>query len=85
MVDVLHYVLLLYKLGRRDNIKNVLLKTGYGTKDSFFKFTQAISETLPNDSREKKLLDGFLSGKDRIMSDIENMVGRLRKRELFQK
>ena len=85
MVDVLHYVLLLYRLGRRDDIKKILLKTGYGTKDSFFRFAQAISETLPGDSREKKLLDGFLSGKDRLMSDIESMAGRLRKRELFEK
>ena len=85
MVDVLHYVLLLYRLGRRDDIKKILLKTGYGTKDSFFRFAQAISETLPGDSREKKLLDGFLSGKDRLMSDIESMAGRLRRRELFEK
>ena len=79
MIDVLHKVLLLWKVGRKDEIKEILMKTGYGKKESFYKVAQAISETLPNDSKEKKLLDGFLSGKEKLKDDIKNISvqGRL--------
>ena len=70
MIDVLHKVLLLWKSGRKEEIKSVLSETGYGRKEAFYRVAQAISETLPNDSKEKKLLDGFLSGKDRLKEDI---------------
>lgn len=82
MIDVLHHVLRLYQLGRREDIKNVLLRTGYGNKDSFYRTAQAISETLPNDSKEKKLLDGFLSGRSSLMGEIEDMAKKLRRRGL---
>jgi len=68
---VLHYVLLLWKEGRRDEMKKVLNDSGFGSKDAFYRVAQAISETLPNDSKEKKLLDGFLSGKERLLSEIK--------------
>ena len=32
---------------------------------------QAISETLPIESREKKLLDGFLAGRERVREETE--------------
>ncbi|MCX7795562.1 MAG: hypothetical protein N2380_03470 [bacterium] len=82
MIDVLHYVLRLYQLGRREDIKNVLLRTGYGNKDSFYRTAQAISETLPSDSKEKKLLDGFLSGRSNLIREIEDMAERPRRRGL---
>ena len=31
---------------------------------------QAVSETLPNDSKEKKLLDGFLVGRERVREEV---------------
>jgi len=84
LIDVLHQVLLLWSKGRREEMKRVLKETGYGENDAFYRVAQAISETLPNDSKEKKLLDGFLSGKDRLISeikdtkkDIEDKQGRL--------
>jgi hypothetical protein len=58
----------------------VLKETGYGENDAFYRVAQAVSETLPNDSKEKKLLDGFLSGKDRLIleiKDIKDKQGRL--------
>ncbi|WP_125740639.1 DUF1156 domain-containing protein [Candidatus Korarchaeum cryptofilum] len=70
LIDVLHKVLLLWKDGRKEEIKEVLLETGYGNKESFYKIAQAISETLPTESKEKKLLDGFLSGRDRLTEEI---------------
>jgi len=70
MIDVLHKVLLLWKAGKKEEIKEVLTETGYGTKEAFYRVAQAISETLPNESKEKKLLDGFLSGKEKIKEEV---------------
>jgi len=72
LIDVLHQVLLLWSKGRREEMKIVLKETGYGENDAFYRVAQAISETLPNDSKEKKLLDGFLSGKDRLILEIKD-------------
>jgi len=72
LIDVLHQILLLWSKGRREEMKRVLKETGYGENDAFYRVAQAISETLPNDSKEKKLLDGFLSGKDRLILEIKD-------------
>jgi len=72
LIDVLHQVLILWSKGKREEMKRVLKETGYGENDAFYRVAQAISETLPNDSKEKKLLDGFLSGKDRLISEIKD-------------
>ena len=79
MIDVLHKVLLLWKEGRKEEMKEILKETGFGLKEAFYRVAQAISETLPNESKEKKLLDGFLSGKDRLKDEIKNSL-----RGLFQ-
>jgi len=71
LIDVLHNVLLLWKDGRREDMKKVLSDSGFGNKDAFYRVAQAISETLPIDSKEKKLLDGFLSGKEKLLSEIK--------------
>ena len=70
LIDVLHYVLLLWKDGKQEQMKKVLSDSGYGNRDSFYRVAQAISETLPNESKEKKFLDGFLSGKERVIKDM---------------
>ena len=71
LIDVLHYVLILWKEGKRKDMKEVLRDSGFGQKDAFYRVAQAISETLPLESKEKKLLDGFLSGKKRIISEMK--------------
>jgi adenine-specific DNA methylase len=80
MIDILHKVLLLWKEGRKEEMKEILKETGYGTKEAFYRVAQAISETLPNDSKEKKLLDGFLSGKEKLKEDLRNIS---KQKELF--
>jgi adenine-specific DNA methylase len=80
LIDILHLMLLLWKLGNKEKMKNVLAETGYGKKEAFYKVAQAISETLPMESKEKKFLDGFLSGKDKLMSEIKE---KSIKKELF--
>jgi len=81
LIDVLHRVLLLWRDGRDEEIKDVLVETGWGMKDSFYRVAQAISETLPGGSKEKKLLDGFLSAKEKILLEISGHIPK-RQREL---
>ena len=76
LIDVLHHAVILWSQGKHKNLKKLLQETGYGTKDVFFRVAQAISETLPMDSKEKRLLDGFLSGRDRILSKIQEDIQR---------
>ena len=70
MIDVLHYVLLLWEKGRREEMVQVLAGTGLGRSEAFYRVAQAVSETLPNESKEKKLLDGFLAGRERVREEV---------------
>ncbi len=72
LIDVLHKALLLWQANKRREMVGLLVETGWGEKDVFYKVAQAISEVLPNDSKEKKLLEGFLAGKSNILRAIEN-------------
>jgi len=81
LIDVLHSALILWKEGKRKDMKEVLRDSGFGQKDAFYRVAQAISETLPLESKEKKLLDGFLSGKERIISEMKKGV---QQRKLFE-
>ena len=67
---MLHQVLLLWEKSRRDDLIAVLSETGYGKSEAFYRVAQAVSETLPNESSEKKLLEGFLTGRVRIVEEI---------------
>ena len=73
MIDVLHYVLLLWEINRRDKMVSVLQESGYGKSEAFYRVAQAVSETLPKESKEKKLLDGFLSGKERLKDELREL------------
>lgn len=69
LIDVLHDVLLLWNKGKNDEAVSILKETGLGKSDVFYRVAQAISESLPN-GREKKLLEVFLSGKERITEHV---------------
>ncbi len=71
LIDILHLVLKLWEKGEKEELLKILAETGHGQSEVFYKVAQAISETLPVDSKEKKLLDGFLTGKERIISAIK--------------
>ena len=70
LIDVLHRVLLLWEKGQREELVQVLAGTGYGGSEAFYRVAQAVSDTLPNDSRERKLLDGFLVGRERVREQV---------------
>jgi len=71
LIDILHYILLLWEKSKKDEMIEVLQETGYGKSEAFYRVAQAISECLPNESKEKKLLEGFLVGKERLRNEIE--------------
>jgi putative DNA methylase len=79
MIDVLHRVLLLWEKNRREELVEALAASGYGRSEAFYRVAQAVSETLPNDSKEKKLLDGFLVGRERVWEEVGKVAqqGRL--------
>ena len=78
LVDVLHRVLLLWEKSKRAEMVQTLVVTGYGRSDVFYRVAQAISETLPVESREKKLLDGFLAGRERLRAEVEQAAAQMR-------
>ncbi len=71
MIDVLHKSLLLWEKGQRAEMVKALADRGFGKSEAFYRVAQAISETLPLESKEKKLLDGFLAGRDRVQQEVE--------------
>ena len=64
-------MLLYWEKSKRDDMLNLLRESGYGNSEGFFRVAQAISETLGNEDKEKKLLDGFLAGRERIREDVK--------------
>jgi hypothetical protein len=70
LIDVLHSVLLLWEKSKRDEMVSLLQESGYGKGEAFYRVAQAVSETLPIESKEKKLLDGFLAGRERLREEI---------------
>ena len=66
LVDVLHRALRYWEAGEQQEMVQLLASTGYGVSEVFYRVAQAISETLPIVSKEKKLLDGFLAGRERV-------------------
>ncbi len=73
LIDALHLVLNLWEKSRRDDLVAVLQQSGFGRSEAFYRVAQAISETLPNDSKEKKLLDGFLAGRARVEKEVKEL------------
>lgn len=59
-----------WEKSNRDEMVELQKDSGYGKSKAFYRVAQAISETLPNESKEKKRLDGFLAGKERLREEI---------------
>lgn len=74
LIDVLHKTLLLWERGKRAEMIQALAERGHGRSEAFYRVAQAISETLPNESKEKKLLDGFLAGRERVQEEVARVA-----------
>jgi hypothetical protein len=77
MIDVLHYVVILWERGEREKIKEVLNETGYAGNEVFWQTAQAISEVLPQGDKEKQLLQGFLYGKEVYVKEARGKTSLL--------
>ena len=62
LIDILHNTLLLWKKENRVIVDKFLEEKGYKNSEVLKRVAQAISESLPIESTEKKWLDGFLTG-----------------------
>ncbi|MFW9970621.1 MAG: DNA methylase, partial [Candidatus Odinarchaeota archaeon] len=72
VIDLLHYILLLWEKGDKKTINEILLKN-IEVNEIIFRTAQAISQSLPNSSKEKKLIDGFLTGKEKIKEIMKEL------------
>jgi len=78
LIDVLHQILLLWEKGKRSDIIRLLKDSGFGDSEAFYRVAQAVSETLSIEDKEKKLLDGFLAGKEHMKEEVRKQEqGRL--------
>ncbi|MEM3723897.1 MAG: hypothetical protein QW179_05615, partial [Candidatus Hadarchaeales archaeon] len=78
LIDVLHRMQILWKSGKRDEMKKVLSETGWGSKDVFYRVAQAIAGTLEPQNNERRWLEGFLSEKERLITEIRKMPKQMR-------
>ena len=76
LIDVLHKALLLWEKSQRAEMLQLLQETGFGTSEAFYRVGQAISECLNSDDKEKKLLDGFLAGRERLQEDVKKAASQ---------
>ncbi len=75
LIDILHLVLLFWSQGKMSEVKKVLVESGFTNDEVFYKVAQAISETLSSSNKEKKLIDSFLSIKDKLLMEINKIGG----------
>jgi len=74
LIDVLHQAVMLWKEGKREEMKKILQESGWGGKDAFYRVADAISKTMAQrKSKENQLIDGFLSGKKQILSEVSKV------------
>ena len=76
MIDILHNTLLLWKKEKKETVDKFLEEKGYKNSEMFKRVAQAISESLPLESTEKKWIDGFLTGfrADDIQSQVQSKL-----------
>jgi hypothetical protein len=79
LIDVLHAAVRMWEDRRLGDPVELLAETGLGLSDAFYRVGQAVAETLPAESKEKKLLEGFLAGRERVRSAVRGVPrqGRL--------
>ena len=82
MIDIIHNSLILWEMGKTDELKEMLKQTGYGADEGFWKYCQALDESLLQGNKEKQLLEGLLVGRDRY-SDYSKVKGQKNKLDFY--
>ena len=78
LINLLYHVLLLWNRGKGNEIIAILKDCKFGKSDIFYRVAQAISESTPNESKEKKWIEGFLAGKSSISRERKAESEQLR-------
>jgi adenine-specific DNA methylase len=84
LIDVLHYAVRLWERGKKSEMQKLLNDTGFAKVDAFYRVAQAVAETLPNESKEKKLLEGFLNLREKIIQDSISGHTKTEQPDLFE-
>jgi len=66
LIDILHYALLLWRAGKREEMRQLISRNGSSDIHALEKVAQAIASALPTDNQERRLLEGFLASKEFI-------------------
>ena len=69
LIDVLHLAARLWSEGERDELQDLLTRTGYGVNENFYRVAQAIIEFLPS-CKEKQWLEGLILNKEAIIKSL---------------
>jgi hypothetical protein len=75
MVDAAHLASRMWEQGQKDDIGPMLAKYGYSESPSFWQFCLAVAECLPEDNRERQLLQGMHMGKSEYQKAEATGVG----------
>ena len=63
VLDRVHQAMILFAAGRTEAIKRFLVEDGAGTDARFWKLAQSLSALYPNNTDEKRWVDGVLARK----------------------
>ena len=75
VIDVLHRAAVLWEKGDRDGLARFLTDAAQGREEQLRLVAQTIANILPDDDPERRLLEGFLQGRD-VLPDVPKQ-GRL--------
>jgi putative DNA methylase len=76
MIDALHYAAWLWERNDQTRLQDHLAAT-YGDNEIFWQVAQAIAEVLPQNDKEKQLLQGLLYGRRSLQSARDKQAGSL--------
>ncbi|MDP2960691.1 MAG: DUF1156 domain-containing protein, partial [candidate division Zixibacteria bacterium] len=63
VLDRLHQAMILFGAGRGEALRRFLVEEGVGKDDRFWRLAQALSALYPNNTDEKRWVDGVLAKK----------------------
>jgi hypothetical protein len=66
VIDVLHRATVLWEEGDRDGLARFLAEAAQGREEQIRLVAQTIVNILPDDDPERRLLEGFLQGRDTL-------------------
>ncbi len=64
VIDVLHRAVVLWEQGAREELSAFLKKAAYGQEEKLHLVAQTLINILPDEDGERRLLEGFLAGRD---------------------